>query len=263
MLLRMMARGSRGFVVTLVACLAIATGARAQDVAASDAEAAAPDAAVAEVEETAAPEPAPVTTPTSATRRAAPPSPQAYDSELPPLALGPPPEAGVEIMIAINPSLFFAGGLGGLTPSISTTTDLLFALDRRAWLGFGLGLSYVEQRTMAFPGVPEQRFTTTAVTLPLLFQYYFADPSLGAAVPTLRLRVAGAWAETPNSPNPSIQTAGAELALYGGVTWMGVSWLALRILGGISSSFRATVVGPITITANVGIEALVAAVVRL
>ncbi len=254
----------------------LASGARAQDAASSEAptedrtpqDASATDElsteiplapeAEAPLEEAVVAAPAPPRT----TRRTTPPSPQAYDSELPALSLAPPPEAGFEISIAMNPSLLVAG-LGGLAPSIATTTDLVIAIDPRAWFGIGLGISYVETRTMAFPNIPEMRFTTTTVSVPLLFQYYFSHPELGAAVPTLRLRAAGAWAETPNSPGPSNQMAGADLAIYGGVTWMGASWLALRILGGVNGSFRATLVGPISITANVGIEAVVAAVIRL
>lgn len=190
----------------------------------------------------------------------APPSPQAYDAELAPLSVPPPPDPGFEIAIAMNANLVL---VGGVTPSIATTTDLLIGIDPRAWIGFGLAVSYLEQRTPSFPGVPEMRFVTTTVAVPLLFQYYFAHPELGAAVPTFRLRVAGTWSETPNTPNPSTQSAGADLALYGGVTWMGASWLALRILGGVNTSFRATVVGPVSLTANVGVEALIAAVVRL
>jgi hypothetical protein len=43
---------------------------------------------------------------------------------------------------------------------------------------------------------------------------------------------------------------------------MATSWLALRIVGGVNGGFGVNVVGPVTITGNAGVQAVVSAVVR-
>lgn len=186
---------------------------------------------------------------------------QAHDDELP--SSTPAPAASdpsVELALTVNGLLSFSSTT---TPVLVTNADLVFALDGRAWIGLGIAFSYSEQHTMGGFGVPDMKFVTSSISVPLILQYYFDTPHVGAAVPTLRVQLTPGWSETPvGSPTPSTQVVTGSVTLLGGVTWMAASWFALRIIGGVNGGFGVNVVGPVNILGNAGVQALVSAVVR-
>jgi hypothetical protein len=215
-----------------------------------------PEPAATAAETPPAPE-APVTPPSSP--HAAPTIPAAYDPE----QAHPPtqePDPVAELAITLNGVLSFSSTT---TPSVATSADLVVGIGSRAWIGLGLSVAYNEQRTPAFPGSPEVRSVTTALAIPLILQFYLDNPRLGAAVPTLRVLLSGNWSESPRNPGPSLQYGGASAAVLAGITWMGASWIALRVLGGLQGGARAAYVGPVDIQVNVDVIAFVSAVIRL
>jgi hypothetical protein len=172
----------------------------------------------------------------------------------------PPHEPDVELAITVNGLLNFGGTT---TPVLVANADLVFALDPHVWFGIGIAFSYAEQHTIASPGIPDMKFVTTSVSVPLIFQYYFDTPRVGAAIPTLRVLATPGWSESPvGAPTPSTQVVTGTAAILAGVTWMATSWLALRIIGGVNGGFGVNVVGPINITGNVGVQALISLVTR-
>ncbi len=175
-------------------------------------------------------------------------------------ASAPPSDPDVELALTLNGLLSFSTTT---TPVLVANADLVFALDPRVWIGLGIAFSYSEQHTMSFPGVPDMKFVTSSVSVPLILQYYFEVPHVGAAVPTLRLQLTPGWSESPvGPPVPSTQLVTGSAAVLAGITWMAVQWLAVRIIGGINGGFGVNVVGPVNIIGNIGVQALVSVVIR-
>lgn len=210
--------------------------------------------------------PTPPARPTSAApRRTTVGAHQASDDERAPsgvaTASGPTAsEPNVELALTLNGLLSFSGST---TPILVANADLVFAADPRVWLGLGIAFSYNESRSPAGFGVPEMKFVTSSVAVPLIFQYYFDMPHVGGAIPTLRVQLTPGWSETPvGSPTPSTQAATGSATILGGITWMAASWFALRVIGGVNGGFTANVVGPVNITGNIGVIAQISAVAR-
>lgn len=177
-----------------------------------------------------------------------------------PAAVAPAPDPAVELALTINGLLSFSGTT---TPVLVANADLVFALDPRAWIGLGIAFSYSEQHTTPSPGIPDMKFVTSSFSLPLIFQYYFDPPHVGAAVPTLRVQLTPGWSESPvGAPVAATQVVTGNATLLAGVTWLATHWLALRIIGGVSGGFGVNVVGPINITGNAAVMANVALVIR-
>lgn len=169
-------------------------------------------------------------------------------------------DANVELALTINGLLSFSSTT---TPVLVANADLAFALDPRAWIGLGIAFSYAEQHTTPSPGIPDMKFVTSSVSVPILFQYYFETPHVGAAVPTLRVLLTPGWSEAPvGSSTPSTQVVTGSATVLAGITWLATHWLALRVIGGVSGGFGANVVGAINITGNASVQAQVSAVVR-
>lgn len=172
-------------------------------------------------------------------------------------------DANVELALTLNGLVSF-GGLGGsAVPTLFGNVDMVFAATPHVWLGLGVAFSYTETHSPGGFGVPETKFVTSSVQVPIIFQYYFDTPHVGAAIPTLRVQLTPGWSETPaGPPTPSTQAVTGNLTLLGGVTWMAASWFALRIIGGLSGGFAVNTVGPISISGNTAVTALVSAVAR-
>lgn len=183
----------------------------------------------------------------------------------------PPTEprgASLEISMAFAPTFGFGlGGLGGLAGSsglaglsVAGRTDFAFAASSRVFLGLGLSIEHVEQPSSATGNL-------NCVEVPLVAQVYFEDPSVGAAVPTLRIMPAFQWEEqTGTSMGMSIATraaAGGRLSFGIGVTWFVMRWLALRFLGDVGASAILNYQGPNGNSVNVFVAADIGLVVRM
>jgi hypothetical protein len=170
-------------------------------------------------------------------------------SELPAGYAVPEPEppralyATAEIAIGFAPTVGFSiasglGGLAGLTSAgnftIGARTDFAFAVDERAFLGFGLSLSHSEGDASA-----SSVAGTTRLEVPLVVQLYLDQVRVGSAVPTLRIVPAFRWTrlEAFGGGFPIVrETAGGRFDFAIGVTWFPTSWLGVRLLGDIGVS---------------------------